>query len=66
MHEFIKFPVNLSKIFSFTDANWGPQGASIPKLHSPEVLLELFKSRSLSGFNMVWWTFTLVFKTTNN
>ena len=41
-HAFIKFPVDPSKIVSFTDANWGPQDVSIPKLHSPDVLLKLF------------------------
>ena len=53
MHAVIKFQVDPSKIVSFTDFNWGPQDASITKLHSPEVLLELFKSRSPSGF-IIW------------
>ena len=53
LEAFIKFPIDQSKILPFTDANWGPQDASVPKPNSPEVLLDLFKSRSISGF-LIW------------
>ena len=32
MHAFIKFAVDPSKIVTLTNANWGSQDASIPKL----------------------------------
>ena len=48
LEAFIKFPIN--KIVGFTDANWGPQDQSVPKPTVSPVTLELFKSRSLSGF----------------
>ena len=58
MEAFIKFPIDQSKILPFTDANWGPQDASVPKPNSLEVLLDLFKSRSISGF-LIWLGGTL-------
>ena len=53
MEAFIKFLIDQSKILPFTDANWGPQDASVPKPNSPEILLDLFKSRSISGC-LIW------------
>ena len=53
LEAFIKFPIDQSKILHFTDAIWGPQNASVPKPSSPEILLDLFKSRSISGF-LIW------------
>ena len=49
---FIKFPIT-SLFIALTDANWGPQDQSIPKPHDPPVELELFKTRSLSGY-ILW------------
>jgi len=42
---FVKFPIS--------DANWGSQDASIPKSTNPIQEIELFKSRSISGF-LIW------------
>lgn len=28
---FVKFPTDPSKVLTFTDADWGPQDASVPK-----------------------------------
>ena len=53
LEAFVKFPIEPSKIVGFSDANWGPQDASVPKPNTPEVLLDLFKSRSLSGY-LLW------------
>jgi hypothetical protein len=36
------------------DANWGPQDQSVPKHNSVLPELELFKTRSLSGF-LIWY-----------
>ncbi len=51
LNSFVKFPLDPTKITPFTDANWGPQDQSTPKPNDPP--LELFKSRSLSGF-IIW------------
>jgi hypothetical protein len=51
LNSFVKFPIDPTVITPFTDANWGPQDQSTPKPHDPP--LELFKSRSLSGF-ILW------------
>ena len=47
---FLKFPLDPSSITALADANWGPQDQSrpLPSKRYPD--LELFKSRSLSGF----------------
>lgn len=50
LHAFIKFPIN-NTLTPFCDANWGPQDESRPKPNDPP--LELFKSRSLSGY-LLW------------
>lgn len=55
MEAFLKFPLTPHHITSFADANWGPQDASVPKKKPPSVSLDLFKSRSLSGF-LIWHT----------
>ena len=49
----IKFPIPSDKITSLCDANWGPQDQSKPKPNTTQTV-ELFKSRSLSGF-LLWF-----------
>ena len=51
LESFIKFPVG-STVLPLCDANWGPQDQSRPHPNITEQL-ELFKSRSLSGF-LLW------------
>ena len=51
LKSFVKFPVSTTTITPFTDANWGPQDQARPK--STDLPLELFKTRSLSGF-LIW------------
>jgi deoxyuridine 5''-triphosphate nucleotidohydrolase (dut) len=53
LESFVKFPVNPDQIHPFSDANWGPQDASTPKSGDPPQELDLFKSRSISGF-LLW------------
>ena len=53
MESFVKYPVDPSQLLPFTDANWGPQDQSIPKPGNPPQHLDLWKSRSISGF-MIW------------
>jgi hypothetical protein len=53
LESFVKFPIDPSKLHPFSDANWGPQDASVPKPNDPPTELELFKSRSISGF-IIW------------
>ena len=53
LESFVKYPVDPSQLLPFTDANWGPQDQSVPKANDPPVLLDLWKSRSISGF-MIW------------
>ena len=48
LETFVKFPIN--KIVGLTDANWGSQDQRVSKPTAPPVVLELSKSRSLSGF----------------
>ena len=51
LEAFIKFPIPEGKVTPLADANWGPQDQSKPKPNDPNI--ELFKSRSLSGF-IIW------------
>ena len=51
LRSFVKFPISPDNITPFADANWGPQDQSRPKPNDTSV--ELFKSRSLSGF-IIW------------
>jgi deoxyuridine 5'-triphosphate nucleotidohydrolase len=53
LESFVKFPISPTKLHPFSDSNWGPQDASAPKPDDPPVELELFKSRSISGF-VIW------------
>jgi Reverse transcriptase (RNA-dependent DNA polymerase). len=53
LESFVKFPIAPNKINPFSDANWGPQDASIPKPNAPPQEIDLFKSRSISGF-LIW------------
>ena len=50
VESYIKFPIPKGNILSFSDANWGPQDQSVPNTKLPTEELELFKSRSISGF----------------
>jgi hypothetical protein len=49
----VKFPIPKNTVTPLCDANWGPQDASIPK-KGKVVELDLFKSRSISGF-LIWF-----------
>ena len=49
---YVKFPLTNQPI-AITDANWGPQDQSVPKQHAPPETMELFKTRSLSGY-VLW------------
>lgn len=53
LESFVKFPIDPSTLLPFSDANWGPQDASVPKANDPPQEVELFKSRSISGF-LLW------------
>jgi len=50
IESFVKFPITTNQLCALTDANWGPQDQSAPKATSPPQEVELFKSRSISGF----------------
>ena len=50
---YIKFPLEHQQVIALTDANWGPQDQSVPKRTNAPQQIELFKSRSLSGF-ILW------------
>jgi len=47
---FLNFPVNTPSVSALTDANWGPQDQSVPKSNKPLPKLDLFKTRSISGY----------------
>ena len=49
----VKFPISPDTIVSLTDANWGPQDQSVPKPGTTPPELDIFKSRSMSGF-LIW------------
>ena len=49
IESFVKFPINNEQISALCDSNWGPQDVSVPKGNTNQQL-ELFKSRSISGF----------------
>ena len=52
LNSHVKFPINPQQITALTNANWGPQDQSHPDpSHLKE--LDLFKSRSMSGF-LLW------------
>jgi hypothetical protein len=53
LESFVKFPVPHDQLHPFSDANWGPQDASVPKQSDPPQDIDLFKSRSISGF-LIW------------
>ena len=54
LQSFVKFPISDTKLSAFTDANWGPQDQSKPKAGQPLEELDLFKSRSISGY-IIWY-----------
>ena len=51
LQSFVKFPLDPNRVTPFADANWGPQDQSKPKI--TDAPLDLFKTRSLSGF-IIW------------
>jgi hypothetical protein len=53
LSSYVKFPVDPNTVVTLTDSNWGPQDQSVPKAGAPTPELELFKSRSISGF-LIW------------
>jgi hypothetical protein len=53
IESFVKYPVDPTQLLPFSDANWGPQDQSVPKPGDPPQFLELWKSRSISGF-VIW------------
>ena len=50
---FLNFPLPPNKLCAITDANWGPQDPSEPDLSSPPKHLDIFNSRSVSGY-ILW------------
>ena len=48
MEVYIKYLVDPTKRVTFADTNCGSCDASVPNMQSPEILLELFKSCSIS------------------
>ena len=50
LNAFIKFPIPTNQLTALTDANWGPQDQSIPSKYTHHQPLDLFKTRSLSGY----------------
>ena len=52
INAFVKFPLPTS-VTALADANWGPQDQSTPKPNQSYPDIELFKTRSLSGF-ILW------------
>ena len=54
LQAYLNFPIEKNKPTGLTYANWGPQDASIPKPDDPPIKLDLFKSRSISGF-VIWY-----------
>lgn len=54
LEAFVKFPIDPTKIYPVTDANWGPQDASKPDPNKTYPKLDLFKSRSIAGF-VIWF-----------
>ena len=53
LQSFLKFPIAPTQITALTDANWGPQDQSVPRSPSNTPQLDLFKTRSLSGY-LIW------------
>ena len=55
LESFVKFPIHDSQVTSLSDANWGPQDQSTPPTNptTPLEELEIFKSRSMSGY-IIW------------
>ena len=51
---YLKFPIT-QPLIALTDANWGPQDQSVPKPSTTPASLDIFKSRSLSGY-ILWGT----------
>ena len=54
LEAFVKFPTDPRKVLTSTDANWGPQDTSVPKSTDVPTYLDLFKSRSISGY-LIWF-----------
>ena len=50
---FVKFSTKFNTLLSFSDANWEPQDASVPKVSTRSRLIPLFKSRSIFRY-LIW------------
>ena len=50
---FVKFKSTPGKVLTFVDTNWGPYDASVPTSTDEPSYLDLFKSRSISGY-LIW------------
>ena len=50
LQSFLNFPLPQTTLSGLCDANWGPQDQSRPKEDQEQPELELFKTRSMSGF----------------
>ena len=53
LNSFVKFPISQNTLTPLTDANWGPQDASVPSPNQKPIQLDLFKSRSIAGY-VIW------------
>ena len=53
LQSFLKFPIDKDGLTSLCDANWGPQDQSKPSAGKEQPKLDLFKSRSISGY-LIW------------
>ena len=54
LQSYIKFPIDETKFLSMTDANWGPQDQSSKSHPTTQSQLDLFKTRSLSGYLLLF------------
>ena len=54
IESFLKFPLPQQELLALCDANWAPQDQSKPTPNQPLPELDLFKTRSMSGF-MTWF-----------
>lgn len=52
LQSFLQFPLPQHQLTGLCDANWEPQDQSKPSKDTPPPKLELFKSRSMSGYIM--------------
>ena len=50
IQSFIHFSIPKTRIFAMTDANWGSQDQSVPNPQEPPTEIDLYKTRSISGY----------------